>query len=221
MECLSGPLRRRCLATTAGEIGAARPGLATRRGLTAALRVSVLGLAVVLASGLPAVHAQDRSGESQLKAAFLFNFIRFVDWPPALGPLNPLVVCVLGPDAVADAFAALDGRRIRNVTLAFSHLSVTDATSECRVVFVEGGAGSAPNDLLRTTGGRPVLTVGESTDFLPEGGIIAFAKDGNKIQFEVNLEASARAGITIRSDLLRLASRVRPAGPDALAGQEK
>ena len=214
MVFLDRPQNAHRRATTAVACGGRRQPQVTGSGLTVTLATTLLCLAVVLAGGPPRVQAQDRSGEYQLKAAFVFNFIRFVDWPPELGALDPLEVCVLGPDAVGEAFAALDGRRIRDRTLAFTHLEATEETSACRVIFVEGAAGSQLTELLQNTNGAPVLTVGETTSFLPDGGIIAFARDGNKIQFSVNLDASERAGLTIRSDLLRLASSVRQAGQD-------
>ncbi len=212
MVFLDHPLTTCRLATTAAAFGGNRPAQVTRSGRTVAPGTTLLWLAVVLAVGPPSVHAQDRSGEYQLKAAFVLSFIRFVDWPPELGALEKLEVCALGPEVVGDAFAALDGRRVRNRTIVFTHLATTEDTAACRVLFVEGAVGSQLTELLPNTSGTPVLTVGETTSFIPDGGIIAFTRDGNKIRFSVNLDASDRAGITIRSDLLRLASSVRQAG---------
>ena len=170
-----------------------------------------LWLAIVMAAGPPSLRAQERSDEYQLKAAFVFNFIRFVDWPENLGTLDSLEVCVLARDAVVDAFGALDGRRVRDRTLALRNLSTTDETSTCRVIFVGREVSPQLPDRLPTTSGAPVLTVGETDTFIQDGGIIAFARHADRIRFAVNLDASERVGITIRSDLLRLASSVRPA----------
>lgn len=207
-------VQRQLLTAKAVTRAADGPPAADRRGLTPALRATALGIAVALTVGLTSVHTQERSREYEIKAALVFNFIRFVDWPPPAsdrGPLTPLTVCVLGPDSVGDAFAAIDGRRTRNRTIAFTHLETTDDISACKVIFVEGAAGSQVTNLLPHTGGTPVLTVGETTGFIPAGGIIAFAQDGKKLRFEINLAAAERAGITIHSELLRLASNIRTA----------
>ena len=195
--------------TTAGLVG---PRCVGRRRLRTTLRTSVLGVVAALTVGLTSVQAQPLSREYQLKAAFLFNFIRFVDWPPTSanpGLVSPLAVCTLGPDSVRDAFASLNGRRIRGRTIAVKHLEPGDEVPVCAALFVGREAALDLADLLRNSGGTPLLTVGEASGFVGAGGIIAFVYDQNKLRFEIDLQAAERAGITVRSELLTLATSIR------------
>ena len=203
------------LTTETATPGMERPPHADRRCVRTALRATALGIALAVTVGLTSVHTQERSREYQIKAAFLFNFIRFVEWPPApsdLGSLHPLTVCALGPDSVGDAFAILEGQQIKGRTLAFKHLETSEEISACAAIFVERAAESQLTDLLQNTSGTPLLTVGETRDFIDAGGIIAFVYDKNELRFEIDVGAAERAGIDIRSQLLTLAANVRQAG---------
>ena len=195
--------------TTAGMVG---PRCVGRRRLSTVLRTTVFGVVAAVTVGLTSVQAQELSREYQLKAAFLFNFVRFVDWPPTSadpGFVSPLTVCTLGPDSVRDAFASLNGRQIRGRTIAVKHLETGDEIPVCAALFVEREAGSDLADLLRNSGGTPLLTVGEANGFVGAGGIIAFVYDRNELRFEIDLHAAERAGLNVRSELLTLATNIR------------
>ena len=203
------------LTTETATAGMDGPLRADHRRLSTALRATVLGVVVAVTVGLTSVQAQELSREYQIKAAFLVNFIRFVDWPPTStnrASVHSLTVCTLGPDSVRDAFAPIEGRQIRGRTIAFKHLETGEEISACAVLFVERAAGSGLADLLWNGGGTPLLTVGETNGFIAAGGIIGFVYDGNRLRFEIALDAAERAGINIRSELLTLASNVRQAG---------
>jgi len=149
--------------------------------------------------------AQDVPLEYRVKAAYLFNFTKFVEWPAAALPdQRALTICVAAPSPFGSALdetvrgEAVAGRRLVTRTVS--------GVEGCHVLFVPQGVSVEP--LLRNTRSRPVLTVGESTEFLRQGGVVKFIREDGKIRFEINQDAAQRAQLRISSRLLRLA---RPA----------
>ena len=158
---------------------------------------AALALAIVYA--LPA-SAQDALLEYRVKAAFLFNFTKFIDWPPgAMSGGAPFTICVAGANPLASALEDT----IRGETVAGRSLQsrVAQGTEPCQVLFVPHDVDAVP--ILKRARTQPVLTVGESPDFLRQGGIINFVRDGGKVRFEISQEAAARALLRISSRLLR------------------
>jgi hypothetical protein len=161
-------------------------------------------LALVLVAGVP-VHAQEVSLEYQLKAAYLFNFLKFVEWPPD-GESGPFTLCVAGRNPFGDVLT----ETLRNETVnarALTTRVIVRPDSGCRVVFLPQG--TAPTPYLRAARGSPILTVGEAPGFIAQGGIINFVREEGTIRFQINAREAARAELRISSHLLRLA-RVSP-----------
>jgi hypothetical protein len=157
----------------------------------------VLGLVLSAAS----LHAQEVSLEYQLKAAYLFNFVKFVEWP-AGAPSGPLVICVAGRNPFGNALAeTLRGEDVNDRMLATRVISMPE--SGCHVVFLPQGISGTP--YLRAARGSPTLTVGESPEFIAEGGIVNFVAEDGRIHFQISQGAAARADLRISSRLLRLA----------------
>ena len=192
------------------------PRSATRRCLTTAFSATALSVAVAITVGLTGVRAAEAPlREYQIKAAFLLNFVRFVDWPATHpGTRNTLSLCVLGSGSVDDAFSALEGRRVRRRVIAYTRIGTADETSACDVIFMAGTEDAPLPDPVPAPDGTHLLTVGETRSFATGGGIIVFVYQKNKLSFEINLDAAERAGISIRSDLLTLASAVRQVRPE-------
>ena len=160
---------------------------------------AALALAIVYA--LPA-SAQDALLEYRVKAAFLFNFTKFIDWPPgAMSDGAPFTICVAGANPLASALEDT----IRGETVAGRSLQsrIAQGNEACQVLFVPHDVDAVP--ILKRARTQPVLTVGESPDFLRQGGIINFVRDGGKVRFEISQEAAMRAQLRISSRLLRLA----------------
>lgn len=161
---------------------------------------SVIGALAVALSVLPA-RAQDTPLEYQVKAAYLYNFVKFVEWPAgAIG--GPLTICIAGRDPFAGALDDIvRGESIDGHPIAARLVQAPQA--DCNVVFVPGDV--TPGEYLRATRTAPVLTVGESPDFIAQGGIVNFVRDAGMIRFEIDQDAATRAGLHISSRLLRLA----------------
>ena len=148
--------------------------------------------------------AQDVPLEYRVKAAYLLNFTRFIEWPAATTTGAPLTICVAQRNPFGDFLATtVAGERAGGRPLTTR--VVTTADSSCAVLFVPSGVAVDPQ--LRAVGNSPVLTVGETPDFLQRGGMIAFALDGGRVRFSINPAAAARNHLVISSRLLQLAQR--------------
>ena len=160
---------------------------------------------VVAVTSAPA--AQEVAKEYRVKAAFLYNFIKFVEWPPRAAP-GPIVICVAGRNPFGNVLAdTVRGETIGGRTL--DTRVILEPEDGCHVVFVPDGASTLA--YLRAARGQPVLTVGEAPGFIQQGGLIRFYLDGGTVRFEIHREGAERAGLRISSRLLQLARIV--AGP--------
>ncbi len=145
---------------------------------------------------------QDASLEYQVKAAYLFNFTKFVEWPAAALPDGePLTICVAGENPFGPTLdATIRGESVNGRPL---QARAAQPPAGCHVVFVPRGVDAAA--ALRPFRSLPALTVGESDGFLRRGGMINFVIDDGRVRFEINQEAAERAHVRISSRLLRLA----------------
>ena len=149
--------------------------------------------------------------EYQVKAAFIYNFAKFVEWPAeAFADGNaPLRVCVLGENPFGqELMRVVNGKKIGNHELLVSNFAEPQMAKGCHVLFVSSSERGRIAQVLEAMRRANVLTVGEHGDFLRHGGIIRFVLDEGKVRFEVNLSASEKARVKISSKLLTLARAV-------------
>ena len=177
------------------------------------LGLSLVALSVVLAlNSLSTCAQQPRPTEYAVKAAYLYNFGKFVDWPTKIGADRDksFAICVLGKDpfgATLDATLAnqtIDGRGVVAKRVASSQEAL-----DCRILFISSSESGQLKDILATLDKSGVLTVSDSPQFSQRGGMIQFVADGNKVRFEVNLTNTENAGLTLSSELLKVAVAVR------------
>jgi hypothetical protein len=162
--------------------------------------------------GVPGVaHAQATASEYDVKALFLFNFTKFVEWPAAAftDEHSPLKLCVLGENPFGKALKVLTGEEVGGRKLTFVHLESVNNLETCHAVFISRSERDRLPQILAGLHNAPVLTVGESPAFIDQGGMINFIIEGSKVRFDVNQEAAERAGIRISSRLLALAKHVK------------
>lgn len=165
-------------------------------------------------SSLAAVHsAQD------IESAMLFNFTKFVEWPQgALGDTggSPAVVGVIGDDLIAPVLAsALRNKTIYGHAIVVLRLKSSADLKGCAVLLVGSADKKEIDRIVGSVGKAPVLTIGEHAQFSRLGGIIAFVRDGNRLCFEINVDAAERAGLQMSSKMLRLAAIWRETPPQA------
>jgi hypothetical protein len=179
---------------------------------SAATRVAAILIASLLAAAtaVPA-DASGPSREYELKAAFLCNFTAFVEWPEDAVPdaEGALVIGVLGDDpfgVVLDEIAAV--KTANGTPTTVRRFATIDDYTPCHVLFVAPSEREHLHTILETLGDSPTLLVGDTEGFAQAGGMINLVIEKNKIRFEINPAAAARAGLKISSKLLRLAEIV-------------
>ncbi|HWN43656.1 MAG TPA: YfiR family protein [Thermoanaerobaculia bacterium] len=162
-------------------------------------------LIVLLLMALP---LQAQAPEYALKAAFLFNFAKFVEWPASAfdGERAPLAICVYGEDPFGRALdEVVQGERVGERSLLVQRPDSLDDLRECHVLFVSRSEKDRLRDVMAEVEGKPVLTVADTDGFLRAGGVINFILEGNKVRFIIDQEAAGRSGLQISSKLMRLA----------------
>lgn len=162
---------------------------------------------LVLYTSLSSVQASVRS-EYEIKAAFLYNFTRFVSWTNPPEKELPLRVCVLGDNPFGDLLAPLAGRKSQGRELEVRIIENIPNADSCHVLFISMSESRNLPIIITLANEQQMLTISDIPNFIRKGGIIGYIKQGNVIRFEINLQAANTAGLHINSRLLELALRV-------------
>jgi hypothetical protein len=168
---------------------------------------------LLLVTNLSLVAQAPLSREYELKAIFLYNFAQFVDWPPAAfaGSETPLVIGVVGKNPFGARLKDIvSGEKVNGHDVTVQYYDDAQDIGACHILFINLSESHKREEVLALVKGRNILTVSDAQEFPAEGGMIRLFTRDNKIRFEVNLEASRAAGLTISSKLLRLAKIFTP-----------
>ena len=169
-----------------------------------------IGLFVVVLAFAWPLHAQN-STTAEVKAAFLFNFARFTEWPSEsfATPTSPLVVGVMGDETMRLTLETLSkGKQIGGRSLATKNVQDPKDLGDVHMVFVGGSSGAKALDLLKAVNGLPILTVGDVDRFCDKGGMITFLVEQNRVRFEIRYDATEHARLRVSSRVLTLAKTV-------------
>ena len=180
-----------------------RPALRRWGHLAGGLAALLLWCAPVRAQGVTA---------PALKAAFLYNFANFTEWPAnVLAPGQRLSLCVIGDNAVADALEqTIKGRGVDNHELTVTIIKAADSgILSCHLLYVGGGDTKRTDQLLFALSGTSVFTVGDGDRFAELGGVAQLILENGRMRFGVNVEAARRAHLKISSKLLSLAKIIK------------
>lgn len=151
--------------------------------------------------------APPTANEDAVKAAFIYNFALFVEWPAEAQHAGPFVLGVLGDDAFADVLTEVTrGKTTNRRPVQVRRLTAVDDPRSCQLIFI-GAAADKQGVVLRRARGYPVLTVGETADFLRDGGIIRFVIENDQLRFQIHPAAAAASGLHIDPQLKRVALR--------------
>jgi hypothetical protein len=164
---------------------------------------------VVLADPEPPVIS-----ESQIKAAFVYNFTKFVEWPADSFPTarDPIVIGVLGEGALTiELQTIVADRRVNGRTIVVTNVQTVEQVNAAQVLFVSAAEDARFAELHAAVRNSPVLTVGESPAFSAAGGAISFVQQGSKLRFEINMASAERSGLKISGQLQALAVAVKRA----------
>ncbi len=169
-------------------------------------------LVFALAGGVPSGQSQPPTApEYQIKAAYLYNFAKFVEWPSPAGELpDPIVVGVLGKDPFGPVLEeTLLGKSVNGRPFVVRRFASLKALKPCQILFISSSEKGSLTEIFKGVENQGVLTVGETERFARLGGIINFTLEENKVHFEINLDAATRSGLKISSQLLKLGRVMR------------
>lgn len=147
-----------------------------------------------------------------MKAAFIYNFAKFVEWPQGARADEPFVVTVLGADPFGRALEdALRGKTVEGRPIVLRRAARLDEVGASQILFISGSEAPALASILKRIEADPVLTVGDMGQFAAHGGIIGFRLEGERIRLDISLAAAERSRLRLSSQLLRIA-RIVDAG---------
>lgn len=176
--------------------------------------LAAMGCALI---GLPGMQGQNtKPSEYDVKAAYLFNFSRFVEWPAKVTETSgdSFAICVLGRDPFGAALSATVAREtIAGKSVVARQIGSPQDAENCRVLFISSSEDRRLKQILDVLGTASVLTVSDLPRFTERGGMVQFVLEGNRVRFEVNSAIAERAGLTLSSELLKVAVNVRTRVP--------
>jgi hypothetical protein len=146
--------------------------------------------------------------EASVKAAFIYNFTKYVEWPPETN--GQLLVCLLGdPDPLLTALIRLEGKQSQGRIIHVHNAGRNHASLEnCRVIVVGASETVRVAAILGISQKQPALTVSEIEHFADSDGMIGLVVDGTRVQFEINAQAALRANLRLSAQLMKLARKV-------------
>ncbi|HLY09271.1 MAG TPA: YfiR family protein [Planctomycetota bacterium] len=166
----------------------------------------------VSASVDPVQNPPDQLPEYVIKAGFLFNFAKYVEWPGASfeGPESPITIGIVGADPFGDNLEkSLSHKTVNKRPFVIRRYAAPSDLGRCHILFVSRSEKARTSEIIKQVEGQPVLTVGEDGAFAASGGMIAILIENEKPRLEVNPEAAETAKLTINSKLLKLATIVK------------
>jgi uncharacterized protein DUF4154 len=173
----------------------------------------VLATTVTVTVGAKTVSGRPQPGEYEVKAAFLYNFLTFVEWPAPVKRDGALRVCVMAEPPALNAFTELNGQIATGRKIDAIHVAPGDSLGTCHALFIGSQAGHNLPRIMKALEGTSVLTIGDTAGFARQGVMINFYLHNKKVRFEINAAAARRAGLAISSKLLKLGGAVHGAAP--------
>lgn len=190
--------------STGGHLHRQGPGHLGRRAL--------LGLSITLVTLALAPTASADHSEADVKAAFVYNFAKFIEWPASsLASANALQLCVLGDDALEGKLGMLQGRTAQGHEIHVRTLSSMKDWAGCHILYLGTTSDSQRRQVLAALGNATVLTVSDTPDFAQQGGMIGLWVEASRVQFAINLDQAQQAGLKVSARMLQLAHVVREA----------
>jgi hypothetical protein len=156
--------------------------------------------------------AQGQVEEYQVKAAFLYNLAKFVEWPPQSfhSPTSPIVICILGQDPFGRALTeTVEGKVLDGRALLVRQIPDSQKAGNCHVVFVSSSEQKRFRSILQDLKASGVLTIGDAEGFASQGGVVNLKLEGGMVRFEINLDVGKEKNLRISSKLLSLAQIVK------------
>ena len=179
---------------------------------TILLRLTILAGVGLLAGIAVCRVAASNPSEYAVKAAYLYNFGRFVEWPrnAPSGQTGDFAICVLGRDPFGTVLdTTISGERIDGKSVVARRIAKAGDAAGCRVLFISSSENKQLKEILSGLGKQSVLTVSDMPQFVDQGGIVQFVLAAERVRFEINLAAAQQAGLNLSSELLKVAADVK------------
>lgn len=171
------------------------------------LAIGMFLLAVISCPGKACCGENPKPTEYEVKAAYIYNFAKYVEWPS--GTLQDrsktIHVCVIGDDPFGPSLTALNGKRVGEKSVRIRRNTSLHDLQGCEILFISDSEEERLAQIVKTINGTLVLTIGDSEGFAGRGVMINFYLENNKVRFEINPKAALHAGLRISSNLLRIA----------------
>lgn len=167
--------------------------------------------AVLFTWALPANAQSSGLTEYQVKAAFIFNFAKFTDWPDASRDAS-LTVCIAGRDPFGNALSSFDGRNVGGREFRIRRIGTSEDLRGCHIVYITQSEERRLSNYLHAALNHPILTVSDIEGFVDSGGMIGLVVADERVQFDVNLTPTHAASLKLSSQVLRLARNVNGRG---------
>ena len=149
--------------------------------------------------------------EYKVKAAYLYNFAKFVEWPEDTfkDPLLPLGICIIGDDPFGDAIDVIKDKNVKGKKLAIKQSSRKSELTGCHILFISPSENNNLSGILKIIKNKHILTVSDMNKFAQRGGMINLKQVKDKIRLEINHEAAKQSGLKMSSKLLKIAEVIR------------
>jgi len=184
------------------------------KNLTKLLKLFIM-LALSMAIQVTSTDAQQQKlDEYEVKAAFMYNFLKFIEWPDnAFSDYHTTInLCVLGKDPFGSSLDSIQEGAINNKKIIIKHHYDIDGLEECNVLFISRSEKERLTKIVKTLSGLNILTISDTKSFAQQGVLINFYIEENKVRFEINQDAVNRSKLRISSKLLNLAKIVHDEG---------
>jgi YfiR/HmsC-like len=174
------------------------------------MRISRFSIFLIMLTALLAMpcRADGPSREYQVKAAFIYNFTQFIDWPSDAfsDDKAPFVVGVIGDDPFSGALEkAMADKAVGNHPIVIKHFATVADLGACQLLFIPASQDASLNSILAKVGNSPELTVGESDGFMPSGGAIRFFLEDGRMRFQLNPDVCDAMRLKVSAKLMKLA----------------
>lgn len=156
-------------------------------------------------------YANDTKLEYKVKAAYLYNFTKFINWPDDVFPVHeahPFKICILGDNPFGHSLDLISNKTAQGHNVKVEYLETINTQSECHVIFISKSREKEIQKIFEVLTSKNILTVSDINDFTTKGGGISLDIVNGKVQFNVNLQATNKAGLKVSAKLLELAKSV-------------
>jgi hypothetical protein len=173
--------------------------------------IFILILITAAVAPLSALGEERKPGEYEVKAVFIYNLGKFIEWPDkSFDNSSTLTLYILGDDPFGTDLDAITGKLIQGKRIVVKQIDSPGALKNPGILFISSSEKEQIRDILKSISGLPILTVGDTKSFAQRGVMINFYIENNKIRFEINLDAANLAGLKISSNVLRMGTIISP-----------